>query len=417
MTTEPSGRGLAAQVASPVGSRRVEETLRHMTAVFGLLFTLQTVPLLVTGWPEAGSPLGLAIVVAMGGVVLTAALAVVLHQWTKPVFIAGALTYLVALAAWPASVVGPWPPEQMPWLLAAAGVPCGLMVVATRGALPVVYLVVTAAAVGLLRTLPSGGSLTPVGAARDGAVVLLLGLALLFVVAVIRRAARNVDDAQGTALGSYANAQIDEAIESERVRTDALVHDSVLTTFLSAAAAGTPEGRSLAARMAQNAMTVLSRATVASHVGPKVAVEGLLDQVKRDAAGVGDRFEFRMQRVRDHFLPDAVADAVVSATVQAMTNSVKHAGGPEVPRTVVVEGVEGGGVRVAIADRGRGFDLSAVASERLGLRVSIMERMRRVGGEVALTTAPGEGTEFVLSWPAASHPGVEVAERGEAVPA
>ena len=122
-----------------------------------------------------------------------------------------------------------------------------------------------------------------------------------------------------------------------------------------------------------------------------------------------------MRQVRDHSLPDPVADAVVSAAVQAMTNSVKHAGGPEVRRELRVEGTDAGGVRVSVCDDGRGFDPAAVASERLGLRVSIMERMRRVGGEVDLTTAPGRGTEFVLSWPAASRSAPVPAEQVEAV--
>ena len=74
----------------------------------------------------------------------------------------------------------------------------------------------------------------------------------------------------------------------------------------------------------------------------------LLERVRVDSAGIGDRFEFSVRRVRDHFLPDPVADAVVSAAVQAMTNSVKHAGGPEVHRELTVEGTEGGGVRVSI---------------------------------------------------------------------
>jgi signal transduction histidine kinase len=154
--------------------------------------------------------------------------------------------------------------------------------------------------------------------------------------------------------------------------------------------------------MAVHTMNVLSRATVASQVGPKVPVAELPGRVRADSAGIGDRFTVSTHNMRDHFVPESVADAIVSAAVQAMTNSVKHAGGPEIARSVAVEGIAGGGVRVTVEDAGRGFDPSAVASERLGLRVSIIERMHRVGGEVEVRTALGQGATFVLSWPASA---------------
>jgi signal transduction histidine kinase len=149
-------------------------------------------------------------------------------------------------------------------------------------------------------------------------------------------------------------------------------------------------------------MNVLSRATVASHVGPKVPVRDLLGRIRVDAADVGTGFVFDRQDVTDHVVPEPVADAIVSACVQAMTNSVKHAGGPEVPRSVTVLGTAGGGVQVRIEDGGSGFDPKHIASERLGVRVSIYERISRINGEVHLRTAIGEGTTFVLSWPAAA---------------
>jgi signal transduction histidine kinase len=146
-------------------------------------------------------------------------------------------------------------------------------------------------------------------------------------------------------------------------------------------------------------MNVLSRATVASHVGPRVPVGDLLGRIRTDAGGIGEGFEYAVQEVRDHFVPENVADAIVSAAVQAMSNSVKHAGGPEVKRSVLVKGAAHGAVCIHVKDEGRGFDPARIASERLGVRVSIYERMSRVNGAVELHTALGEGTEFVLSWP------------------
>lgn len=402
MTTDARARAQPVRVAlPPIGSRRIEQTLAGTVSVFGVLFALITAAEIAEQWPHQRVVLASILVVAVYGTILLSALAALLRQWTTQVFWACGLVYLAALALWPLSMASPFVGAGMPWLLALSGVPCAFVIVAARWQLAAVYVLGVSAAIGMLRTTPPAGGVNVATAALDTFYATELGLALLVVTFAVRRAARTVDTAQGAALDRYADAQIDEATEAERTRTDALVHDSVLTTFLSAAGATTPETRVLASRMALNAMHVLSRATVASHSGPKVPVADLLGRVRADAADVGAHFEFGVADVRDHSLPEQVADAIVSAAVQAMTNSVKHAGGPEIPRHLTVQGTAAGGVQVIVEDGGRGFDPSAVASERLGLRVSILERMRLVGGEVEIKTAIGEGTTFVLSWPAA----------------
>ena len=54
------------------------------------------------------------------------------------------------------------------------------------------------------------------------------------------------------------------------------------------------------------------------------------------------------------------------------------------------------GVEVFVRDRGPGFDLAAVPSDRRGLRESVLGRMERHGGRAAIHTRPGEGTEVAL---------------------
>jgi signal transduction histidine kinase len=403
MTTDTRGRDLAARMGlAPIGTRRIEMLLAGMVSLFGLLFAATTLPAIAAEWPQLAPALSLMVAVAVYGSIAVGALAALLHQWTRPVFCAIGIIYLGALALWPLSTGGDYTGQTTPWLFALAGVPCALVVVAARWPVSVGYVLVVSVSIAAERLMPSGGAATVSTALLDASSAVEVGVALLLVVNAVRRAARDVDSAQGAALSRYADAQIDEATESERVRTDALVHDSVLTTFLSAAGAHTAEAQALAARMAVHTMGVLSRATVASSVGPKVALGELLGRIRADAGDVADNFGFEAQQVRDHFVPENVADAIVSAAVQAMTNSVKHAGGPDVPRSVLIKGGSDGAVCVHVADEGRGFDPSKVASERLGLRVSIIERMSRVSGAVDLHTALGEGTEFILSWPASA---------------
>jgi signal transduction histidine kinase len=85
---------------------------------------------------------------------------------------------------------------------------------------------------------------------------------------------------------------------------------------------------------------------------------------------------------------------VVLAAREAMVNAAKHAGADKVD---VFAETAGRRTEVFVRDRGRGFDPDAVAADRLGVRNSIVDRMRRHGGEAVVRSAPGEGTEVRLS--------------------
>jgi signal transduction histidine kinase len=55
---------------------------------------------------------------------------------------------------------------------------------------------------------------------------------------------------------------------------------------------------------------------------------------------------------------------------------------------------------VHVGDTGTGFDPSAVQIGRLGLRVSIVERVTNAGGKVHIDSKPGQGTVITIVWPA-----------------
>jgi signal transduction histidine kinase len=87
---------------------------------------------------------------------------------------------------------------------------------------------------------------------------------------------------------------------------------------------------------------------------------------------------------------------LASAAGEAMVNAAKHAGVDTVDAYVEVSDVA---VDVFVRDRGVGFDPESVPEDRLGLRRSIMERMRRHGGTAEVRSTPGEGTEVRLRMP------------------
>lgn len=80
---------------------------------------------------------------------------------------------------------------------------------------------------------------------------------------------------------------------------------------------------------------------------------------------------------------------------EATTNARKHAGASVIEISVAAEGAE---IRVEVQDDGTGFDLSA-PSPGFGL-LGIRERVRSVGGRLALESSRGHGARVVATVPA-----------------
>jgi signal transduction histidine kinase len=87
---------------------------------------------------------------------------------------------------------------------------------------------------------------------------------------------------------------------------------------------------------------------------------------------------------------------VVLATREAVVNAARHSGAEKVD--VYAEATPAR-VEVFVRDRGAGFDPAAVASDRHGVRDSIVDRMQRHGGTAEIRSRPGEGTEIRLTQP------------------
>lgn len=115
--------------------------------------------------------------------------------------------------------------------------------------------------------------------------------------------------------------------------------------------------------------------------------------------------------VEDHFAinvqPVVVGDcelderlhAQLAAAREALVNAAKHAGVSEVSLYAEVEPEQ---VSIFVRDRGTGFETSEVPDDRHGLTDSIHGRMRRHGGEAAVRTSPGSGTEVAMEMPRAA---------------
>ncbi|KFI56350.1 putative signal transduction histidine kinase [Bifidobacterium callitrichos DSM 23973] len=93
--------------------------------------------------------------------------------------------------------------------------------------------------------------------------------------------------------------------------------------------------------------------------------------------------------------PSAATDALLDATQQALVNAVTHGGEP------ISVYCEAGPalVEVFVRDHGAGFDVDAIPPDRLGIRESIIGRIRRRGGKVEIVSRPGWGTEVRMHMP------------------
>lgn len=181
--------------------------------------------------------------------------------------------------------------------------------------------------------------------------------------------------------------------ETERAEIAAHLHDSVLQTL------------ALIQRRAGNEHDVvrLARAQERQLRGwlfqdPGRESGQLSDRIKAVAGEVEDLLGNAVEvvTVGDAAMTEA-HEALVQASREAMLNASRHGGGTV---SVYLEASDGQ-AEIFIKDRGPGFALGDVPADRLGVRESIIGRMKRHGGSAAILSAGG-GTEVRLRLPAAA---------------
>jgi signal transduction histidine kinase len=104
--------------------------------------------------------------------------------------------------------------------------------------------------------------------------------------------------------------------------------------------------------------------------------------------------EFRHRGVPG-VLTDDVALSLYRVAQEALGNAIKHSGAG---RAEVELAGAPGEVRMRVSDDGSGFDPAAAGQEGLGL-VSMRERLRFVGGEIAFGAGPSGGTRVYVRIP------------------
>ena len=395
--------GDAKRPLNPISQRQIETVVSRSIGGIGLVFAAQTLPATLSQHAYLQPVLGTALAILMYGSVALVVLATTFKVGIRATTSFMALSYLVALLLWPLLVRDP--AETLygrPWLWFFCTVATSCAALAFPVVWAAIFTLIVPTIYGGIRMLPAGGGADAGLATLDVVYAVLLGQVIVIIIYMLRHSTAAVDTAQSTALDRYATAVRQHATEVERVQVDAIVHDSVLTTLLSAAAVSSPKEADLAASMAKQAIARLDEAGAApQHDEASLPFSRLSTRIRQTTTTLALPFDVTVIDEYCLNIPVSTSEALFSATVQAMLNSMQHAGPPDavLARTLTMSSRADGSCTIEIADAGVGFDPDVVPSGRLGLRISIVERVSSAGGVAHITTGVGHGTTITLEWP------------------
>ncbi|MFP5333643.1 MAG: sensor histidine kinase [Acidimicrobiia bacterium] len=195
------------------------------------------------------------------------------------------------------------------------------------------------------------------------------------------RLRRVAEERRRTAEAAAARAE-------ERIEISRHLHDSVLQTLaLIQRRSDSPSEVTVLARRQERELRDWL-------FGQTPEVSSFASALRAAAASVEERHAIPVEVVTtgDAEIDDDLS-AVIAAAGEAMTNAALHSGAD---RVSVFGEVTDGGCVVFVRDRGTGFDLQVVPSDRMGVRQSIVGRMESHGGTARIRSEPAWGTEWRL---------------------
>lgn len=220
--------------------------------------------------------------------------------------------------------------------------------------------------------------------------------------AFVNQAATAIENAQ-----LYQKAQALAALE-ERQRLARDLHDSVTQTLFAASVVSTAiirrwkdDPASIGAELrelrdlTQGALAEMR--TLLLELRPNALLEAdLSDLLRQLAETVKGRSKLHViyESEGSLQLPSTVHVAFFRLAQEALNNVLKHARAQHVKLHLVRTPSH---VELTVQDDGRGFEPTAVAGDRMGIRI-MHERAREAGIQLTLTSKPNEGTRLSAVW-------------------
>ena len=234
-------------------------------------------------------------------------------------------------------------------------------------------------------------------AAVDGISATIYVLILMATTAGVVAAADRLDAAAAEARGKATLAVAAATREREETSINAMVHDDIMSVLLTASRPAPPPQLPEQAQAALVSIAKLEDGDTTQDM-PADEVAQVLEATARRIVAEP---EVAVDCASDLVVPAAVTIAMRDALAEAARNSMRH-GGEATARSLTIT-ADARGLTTRFADEGPGFNVRKVGARRLGIQLSILERMRMVqGGSATVDSRPGAGTTVTLRWEAAS---------------
>lgn len=199
-------------------------------------------------------------------------------------------------------------------------------------------------------------------------------------------------------------------LEAQRRQGARLLHDTVLATLTLLAHSGvgvTPEAlRQQAgddARLLRQLRMGGNPTPTTENVGTETSPVQVIDEpvLGTTLESVKQRFGRMGLEVSWHgtgqvLLPSQTLDAFLLALAECLENVRRHSGVTQAHVTITDDDTT---VRALVTDAGVGFNIADIDEAKLGFTESVVARLRDIGGNARLFSAPGSGTTVVLEVP------------------
>jgi signal transduction histidine kinase len=312
------------------------------------------------------------------------------------VYLIHGLAYVVAFATWPLQMLdtAKLPADYHPWLWWATG----SAAMAVGMYLPkwwvFAYMLFVPVTWVLFHLTPAGGSADITKALADGFYTALFPGTVVGLIWLVREAARKVDEAGELARSEEVERVTLEAQAREQSRLDRLLYSSVFSAIKFAAKAKDKSEYQQAVAASQES---LERIELAKNQTPtQISLISFFESLEKLAHRVDEKCNIAISGASEFVISGEVASALSDATIQALTNSIQHAGS-KAQRSIRLKGTRSG-IKIVVKDTGSGFRPSRVPQHSLGLRLVIFKSVEAIGGEVHIDSKPGHGTTVVLEW-------------------